>query len=79
MRMLFTIPVNPYSALVEKCVPKSKEYALLKNGIIHHPDSGDEVHFLCTDKQAEALFEFVIRVAPEHLSAIKQVHMPLDT
>lgn len=75
MRVLLVVPMTPYSIIMKKCEMKSLEYPLLKNGIVQHPEGGDEVHFLCTDKQAEAIFDFVARVAPEHLG---KVHMQPD-
>jgi hypothetical protein len=76
LRVLIVIPVNSYWIILGKCEMKSREFSLLKNGIVEHPERGDEVHFLCTEKQAEAIVEFVSRVAPEHRPNIHQVHSP---
>jgi hypothetical protein len=78
-RMLVAIPVRSYWIILGKCQLKSKEYSLLKNGILEHPESGDEVHLFFTEKQAEAIFEFVARVAPEHRPNIQQLDSPADS
>ena len=69
MKALVTIPIETYRALLGRCSMLSREYLILKNGIIQ-PESdsrsdGATVEILCELQRAKFLFDFATLVCPE--------------
>lgn len=69
MKALVTIPVDIYNALLGRCSMLSREYLILKNGIIQQQAEGGtdgaRVEILCEFQRAKFLFDFATLVCPE--------------
>jgi hypothetical protein len=79
-KSLPTVPVNiemplpVYDGFVDKCDQSSREYAILKNGLIIRRPKGDHferiVEIACDMDDADKLFLLASRVYPEALENI---------
>jgi hypothetical protein len=50
------MPLRVYDGFIAKCDPSSREFEVLKNGIIiHHPNPGDMIELLCDLNDANKL------------------------
>jgi hypothetical protein len=75
MKAMIIIPMASYSNLIARCDVTRPEYLLLKNGVIEN--NLREVHILCSDDKAKTIIEFVNQAAPELLSAVRHIDIPL--
>ena len=56
MRVDIEMPLRVYDGLLDKCDQSSREYTILKNGVIvHHDNAGDTIEFLCDIEEANNL------------------------
>jgi len=69
MKVLITIPIEIHKALLGRCSMLSREYLILKNGIIQQAPKGSRdgaiVEILCEVQRAKFLFDFATLVCPE--------------
>lgn len=69
MKILVTLPIEIYNGLLEKCAVVSREYLILKNGVIRsdHEERADPpaVEILCELKRAKFLFDLATLIYPE--------------
>jgi len=67
-----SLPV--YDAFIEKCDPASREYSILKNGVILRSSDGDHpartMKILCTMEDADKLLFSASGVCPEAVEDI---------
>ena len=63
MRLRVSIPLEFYSALVERCEIASPEYAFLKNGVINH--DGATVIILSQADRANKLITWAQQFYPD--------------
>lgn len=74
MNILVTIPIDLYYGLLGRCRIASKEYRVLKNGVVtnvDHDDFGDqEARILCQTRDAENLIAWAKALYPEASSRI---------
>jgi hypothetical protein len=69
MDVRLTIPVSEYTELVSFCDPEDPEYPLLMDGVM----DTDNVEIFCDPENAERIFDYVVRTAPETLAHIRPV------
>ncbi|MGH7852589.1 MAG: MEDS domain-containing protein [Candidatus Binatia bacterium] len=76
MKMAVTVPVESYNALIGRCVLASREYAILRNGVVRHdPENSSDassVIILCEVEDAQKIFSLAARVYPDAVSQISQ-------
>jgi hypothetical protein len=67
MRVLVTIPVEIYNGLLGRCSLLSREYLILKNGVINRDRSAGEpaVEILCEVPRAKFLLDLATLVYPQ--------------
>lgn len=74
MNILIEIPAEHYDLFVAECDIKSREYSILKNGIIAKDrNSGDPrvIQILCDEKEAKMLLDAAMRLYPAVMPTIK--------
>ena len=76
MKIMVVIPMPSYAALLGRCQIQSREYRMLKNGVVEKREGIEEVRLLCDSSEADMIVDFVTRVAPEHLPSIRQISVP---
>jgi hypothetical protein len=68
MKVLVTIPVETYNGLLGRCSMLSREYLILKNGIIKRDQEGSAeqptVEILCEVQRAKFLLDLATLVYP---------------
>jgi MEDS: MEthanogen/methylotroph, DcmR Sensory domain len=72
MKTILTLPVEVYNDLLGRCLLLSREYAILRNGIVWRERErlGASVGILCEARDAEALFSLAARFYPNAVSRI---------
>ncbi len=74
MTILLTMPVAVYDNLLNKCSALSREYLILKNGVVRRDlEDGDRatVEILCEAPRARFLRDFATLVYPEAVPYIE--------
>ncbi|HEX5021769.1 MAG TPA: hypothetical protein VFX54_13965 [Candidatus Binatia bacterium] len=68
MKILVSIPIEIYNGLLGRCSLLSREYLILKNGIIRRDDDKRSEHLtveiLCEAQRAKFLLDFATLVFP---------------
>ena len=75
MAILITMPVKIYDGLLSKCAMLSREYLILRNGVVRHDlDGGTSatVEILCEPPRARFLRDFASLVYPGAVPYIEQ-------
>jgi hypothetical protein len=75
MKAFVTLPLEIYKLLLGRCSMLSREYLILKNGIIQQPEGsadGAMVEILCEVQRAKFLFDFATLVCPEAAAHIEK-------
>jgi hypothetical protein len=74
VHVIIEIPLPVYDGFINKCDQSSREYAILKNGLIIRRPKGDHferiVEIECDMDDADKLFLLASRVYPEVLEDI---------
>jgi hypothetical protein len=75
MTVLIEITLDHYDRLLEKADISSREYEILKNGLIVHRPKGDHfervVEISCGMEDTKKLLEVANRIYPDAVAAIK--------
>lgn len=76
MAILVSMPVGIYDGLLRKCSVMSREYLILKNGVVRR-DLDDSsatptVEILCEPPRAKFLLDFATLVYPDAVPYIEQ-------
>jgi hypothetical protein len=74
MAILVTLPVTVYDGLLNKCSALSREYVILKNGVVRRDLEGTSdavVEILCEMQRARFLRDFATLVYPEAVPYIE--------
>jgi hypothetical protein len=84
MKVVIEMPLLHYDRFVGRCSPASKEYALLKNGIIvrrekdNHYERILEIH--CNEEEAKGLLNLGRNIFPDAVPEIeKAIAAPRDS
>jgi hypothetical protein len=76
MALLVSMPVEIYDGLLQKCSKLSREYLILKNGIVRRDREEDSaapiVEILCEAPRAKFLLDFATLVYPPAASYIEE-------
>lgn len=68
MNFLVTMPMKIYTGLLRQCPHESREYAILRNGVISQDEEyvrkGARVEILCSDVDGKLLLEIAGRSYP---------------
>ena len=76
MKALITIPLEIHKTLLSRCSMLSREYLILKNGIIQQEPEGNSngaiVEILCEVQRAKFLFDFATLICPEAAPFIEE-------
>ena len=76
MAILVSMPVEIYQGLLQKCSVLSREYLILKNGVVRRDPTGNlpapTVEILCEAQRAKFLLDFATLVYPPAVSYIEQ-------
>jgi hypothetical protein len=74
LHVIIEMPLPVYDGFVDKCDQSSREYAILKNGLIIRRPKGDNferiIEIECNMDDADKLFLLASRVYPEALEYI---------
>jgi hypothetical protein len=74
LRVIIEMPLLVYDGLIDQCNRSSREYAILKNGLIIRRPKGDHferiVEIRCDMDDADKLFLLASKVYPEALEDI---------
>lgn len=71
MKVLVIIPLDLHNSLLSRCEVKSREFNILRNGLIEpNGDSVKCVTVLCDLEQAAKIRDFAQRVHPESVGQI---------
>ena len=69
MKVLVSMPTEVYDGLLGNCSMLSREYLILKNGIVRRDRAGnaekDTVEVLCEDQRAKFLCDLATLVFPD--------------
>ena len=75
MAILVSMPVSVYDGLLKKCSALSREYLILKNGVVRRDldgGTGAIVEILCELQRARFLRDFATLVFPEAVPHIEK-------
>jgi hypothetical protein len=73
VKILIEIPMEPYLLCLTRCGIRSREYLMLKNGVVvRDPEGAELVQILCEQERARLIRETVARFCPEALGRIRQ-------
>jgi hypothetical protein len=76
MALLVSMPVEIYDGLLQKCSKLSREYLILKNGIVRRDreenSAAPMVEILCEAQRAKFLLDFATLVYPPAAHYIEQ-------
>ena len=79
MKIAVTFPVETYNGLLGRCLLASREYAVLRNGVVSHESDGcrdaSRIRILCEADEAHMLFALAARAYP---GAISQISKSMD-
>jgi hypothetical protein len=74
MKVLIEMSQEHYDLLVAECDITSREYSILKNGIVvRHQEAGRDgqtIQILCEKEEAEGLLETAVRLYPDAVPEI---------
>jgi hypothetical protein len=74
--MIIEMSLDHYDRFLEKCDGSSREYEILKNGlIVRHPKDGHYerlIEILCEVREAQMLLAIARRLYPEAVSPIEK-------
>ena len=74
MKLLIEMPVEIYDGIIVKLERLSREYSILKNGmIVRHSEAGDDervLEIVCEHEEAIMLLDSATRLYPDAASAI---------
>ena len=74
MAVLITMPVEIYDGLLSKCAAMSREYLILRNGVVRRDlngNAGATVEILCEAPRARFLRDFATLVYPGAVAYIE--------
>jgi hypothetical protein len=76
MKVLLSMPFEVYEGLLAKCSMLSREYLILKNGVVKR-DQGDAaekdvVEVMCDGQRAKFLLDFAILIFPTAVPYIEK-------
>lgn len=74
MRTLIEMPVEHYDLLLAECDIASREYSILKNGLVLRTDNSGEkrvIEILCDKEEAEKLLDAASRLYPKAVPVIE--------
>lgn len=79
MNTTITLPISAYNALLGRCLRSSREYALLRNGVVRIGDKEQQrsgiVQILCEPEEAQLIFTLAANFYPLAVSQIsKEAH-----
>ena len=76
MKIAVTLPVETYNGLLGRCLLASREYAVLRNGVVSNETdasrSAARVRILCEAEDAQMLFALAARAYPDAISQISK-------
>jgi hypothetical protein len=73
MRIIFEIPIDVYHLCLTRFGLRSREYAILQNGVIMRDDAGNEfVHVLCDEEAAQLIRAKLNEACPDLLHRIRE-------
>ena|SRR5688572_17489841 len=75
IKLLLALPLEVYDGLLSKCSVMSREYLILKNGVIERdPQTGEQlnVHILCEPQRAKFLLDLASLVFPAAVPHIEK-------
>ena len=75
MPVLVTMPVEVYDGLLSKCAALSREYVILRNGVVRRDlngNGGTTVEILCEAPRARFLRDFASLVYPDAVPYIER-------
>jgi DcmR-like sensory protein len=72
MKTAVTLRVETYNDLLGRCLLTSREYAILRNGIVSHGNKRDAVRLLCEAEDAELVYSLAARFYPGAVSYISK-------
>lgn len=73
MYVKIEMSLDVYDCLVKLCAPKTREYVILKNGLIFRRPDGDRyIDVFCVESDAQKLLEFASTICPKATGPIKQ-------
>lgn len=76
MAILVSMPVEIYDGLLQKCSIMSREYLILKNGVVRRDlddsSAAPTVEILCEPQRAKFLLDFATLVYPDAVPYIEQ-------
>lgn len=74
MKTLIAMPAEHYDLFVAECDITSREYSILKNGLVLRTDNSGEkraIEILCDKEEAERLLDAANRLYPKAVPAIE--------
>jgi hypothetical protein len=75
MAILLRLSLRCYSTLLGRCGLGSREYAVLRNGVIRHNEardpSSDSVEILCQREHADLLLNMASKFCPDFRSEVE--------
>jgi hypothetical protein len=83
MTTAVTFPIPTYNALLGRCLRTSREYALLRNGIVSHRGTADRhrvgiVQLLCEPEDAQRIYDLAAHFYPLAVSQISKQELDLE-
>lgn len=74
IKLLLALPLEVYDGLLSKCSKMSREYLILKNGVIERDPAGEQlnVHILCEPHRAKFLLDLASLVFPAAVPHIEK-------
>ena len=76
MKVLVSMPTEVYDGLLAKCSLLSREYLILKNGVVKRDQGGnakqDTVEVLCEDHRAKFLLDLATLVFPDAVTYLEK-------
>jgi hypothetical protein len=74
MKTAVSLPVETYNGLLGRCLLTSREYAILKNGVVSRDaeNNRDAVRILCEAGDAELVYSLADRFYPAAVSYISK-------
>jgi len=76
MKVLVSMPTEVYDGLLPKCSMLSREYLILKNGVVKRDQDGnpgqDTVEVLCEGQRAKFLLDLATLIFPDAVPYIEK-------
>jgi hypothetical protein len=73
MKVMLVIPMLYYKVLIEHTAVLWPEYRALKNGILVHDSTGDQIQILCDPERVQLIMNFATRVCSEAIPHIQHI------